>query len=331
MKRLVALLSLVLLSPIAIALAVSAPIGDQTQPSPEARAEVPADLLEVYVAASYTCGGLPWQILAGIGWVESHHAGGTADPRTGDVRPAIFGPPLDGRNGTIALRDPSFADGWAHAVGPMQLLPSTFARWATVAPDRPPGVAADPQNAWDAIFTAAAYLCAGRPEVGDVDAAIRTYNHSDAYVRAVRERAAAYGLGSGAAIGGDVAAGSGEAAVAAAMTQLGVHYQWGASSPEDGFDCSGLVQWAYAQIGVSLPRTTQGQVSAGVAVDPSDLRIGDLVFTRSVRAGGVVVDRGHVALYAGGGMVIVAPHTGDVVKVRPLDLTTVQAARRVVQ
>ena len=50
------------------------------------------------------------------------------------------------------------------------------------------------------------------------------------------------------------------------MTQLGVPYVWGAESPADGFDCSGLVQWSYAQIGVQLPRTTGEQVLLGVAV-----------------------------------------------------------------
>jgi cell wall-associated NlpC family hydrolase len=84
------------------------------------------------------------------------------------------------------------------------------------------------------------------------------------------------------------------------------------------------VQWAYAQIGVTLPRTTGEQLDFGVAVTDGDLRPGDLVFSR----GGIPThDYGHVALYAGGGNVIVAPHTGDVVSIRPLP--RVQAVRRV--
>jgi cell wall-associated NlpC family hydrolase len=193
------------------------------------------------------------------------------------------------------------------------------------------GSATDPQNAWDAIYTAALYLCGGSPTLDDLPSAILRYNHSDAYVQQVFEKAAAYGLGSGSPTDGQLLSGSGEAVVASAMTQLGVPYVWGGSAPAVGFDCSGLVQWAYAQIGVVLPRTTFGQVTVGVEVGVNDLRPGDLVFTQGIEPGGVVRDLGHVAIYAGGGMVVVAPHTGDVVSLRPLVPALVQAARRVVQ
>jgi cell wall-associated NlpC family hydrolase len=315
--------------PIAVAAVIPAPIDDQTAPSGTATAEIPPDLLPIYIGASYACAGLPWQVLAGIGWVESRHAGGRADPTTGHVSPAIVGPAIDGREGFAAVRDSSSPDGWAHALGPMQFLSTTFGSWGVVAPDRPPGALPDPQNAWDAIYSAAAYLCAGRAVIDDVDAAIRRYNHSDHYVDDVLRKATEYGLGQGAAVGSELVAGSGEAVVAAAMTQLGVPYQWGASTPGVGFDCSGLVQWAYAQIGISLPRTTGQQVSVGVPVAVDELRPGDLVFSRSVRRGGQVVDRGHVAIYAGGGQVVVAPSTGDVVTVRTIDPASVQTARRV--
>jgi cell wall-associated NlpC family hydrolase len=108
-----------------------------------------------------------------------------------------------------------------------------------------------------------------------------------------------------------------------------VPYDWGGITPGVGFDCSGLVQWAYAQVGIALPRTTGQQVSAGVAVSVDDLRPGDLVFSRSVRRGGEIVERGHVAIYAGAEQVVVAPRTGDVISLRPLDRQAVQAARRV--
>jgi cell wall-associated NlpC family hydrolase len=64
-------------------------------------------------------------------------------------------------------------------------------------------------------------------------------------------------------------------------------------------------------------------------VSLADLHPGDLVFSRSVRDG-YVIDLGHVAIYAGGGKVVVAPHTGDVVSVRTLDPSAVQATRRIV-
>jgi cell wall-associated NlpC family hydrolase len=330
-KRLLALGALVLVSPVALAAVVSGPMDVPSAPSALALSEIPPDLLPVYVSASYECRGLPWQVLAAIGWVESRHAGGHADPTTGQVAPPILGPALDGSSGFAAIPDASFADGWAHALGPMQFLPSTWRAWGVVAPDRPPGAAAEPQNAWDAIYTAALYLCGGADEITDVPAAILRYNHSTDYVDEVLGKATDYGLGAGTPADGSVLAGSGEAVVAAAMTQLGVPYVWGGETPRVGFDCSGLVQWAYAQTGVALPRTTYGQVTAGVAVTIDDLRPGDLVFSQGVEPGGEVRDLGHVAIYAGGGMVVVAPHTGDIVDLRALLASSVQAIRRIVQ
>lgn len=330
MKRLLAGVATLVSLPVAVAVVIPAPIDAQTAPTAVATAEIPSDLLPVYIGASYECAGLPWQVLASIGWIESRHAGGRADPATGQVSPPIVGPAIDGREGFAAIRDSSSPDGWAHAVGPMQFLSTTFDRWGVVAPDRPPGVAPDPHNAWDAIYSAAAYLCAGQPAIEDLRAAVFRYNRSQAYVDDVLAKAAEYGLGAGGPIGNALVAGSGEAVVAAAMTQLGVPYVWGGTTPGVGFDCSGLVQWAYAQVGIDLPRTTGQQVSVGVAVTVEDLRPGDLVFTRSVRRGGEVVDRGHVAIYAGGGQVVVAPSTGEVIRLRPLRSSAVQAARRVI-
>lgn len=299
-------------------------------PSGQAIAEIPADLLAVYRAAAITCPGLPWTVLAAIGWVESHHAGGHADPLSGAVDPPIIGPPLDGTNGTATIPDPSQPDGWAHAVGAMQFLPTTWTAWAVLAPDRPtPEAAPDPQNAWDAIYTAARYLCGGLERLDDVDAALRRYNHSDAFVDHVLARATAYGLGSpSSSFVEDAVPGSVGVVIAAAMSQLGVPYRWGAQAPGVAFDCSGLVQWAFAQAGVALPRTTAGQVLSGVSVQFGDLRPGDLVFTTSVREGQRVI-AGHVAIYVGGGQVVVAPRTGDVIKSAALE-GSLDAARRVI-
>ncbi len=330
MKRFVAAVAVLVTMPVGIALVIPAPIEGQTAASSVAVSEIPVDLLPVYIGASYECAGLPWQVLAAIGWVESRHGSGRADPATGQVSPPIIGPAIDGRSGLASIPDPSSPDGWAHAVGPMQFLTTTFSRWGVVAPDRPPAARPDPQNAWDAIYSAAAYLCAGQAAIDDLDAAIRRYNHSDRYVADVRAKAAEYGHGQGSALGGTLAAGSGEAVVAAAMTQLGVPYEWGGTTPGVGFDCSGLVQWAFAQVGITLPRTTGEQVAVGIEVSVGDLRPGDLVFSRSIRRGGEIVERGHVAIYAGAGQVVVAPRTGDVIRLRALDPHAVQAARRVV-
>jgi cell wall-associated NlpC family hydrolase len=79
---------------------------------------------------------------------------------------------------------------------------------------------------------------------------------------------------------------------------------WGAAGPS-AFDCSGLVVWAYAQAGVSIGRDTYALEGQGTVVPLSQIQPGDMVFYW----GG-----GHVALYVGGGTVIHAPHTGDVVR-----------------
>ena len=96
--------------------------------------------------------------------------------------------------------------------------------------------------------------------------------------------------------------------VGIAMQYLGVPYVWGGASPS-GFDCSGLVMYVYAQVGVSLPHSSYAQYGMGVPVSMSDLQPGDLVFFYGL---------GHVGIYVGGGNFIHAPHTGDVVKISSL-------------
>jgi len=97
--------------------------------------------------------------------------------------------------------------------------------------------------------------------------------------------------------------------VGIAMSQLGTPYVWGGAAP-GGFDCSGLVMWAYAQVGVSLPHSTYALFAMGVPVSRDELAPGDLVFFDGV---------GHVGIYIGGDEFIHAPHTGDVVKISSLD------------
>jgi peptidoglycan DL-endopeptidase CwlO len=105
----------------------------------------------------------------------------------------------------------------------------------------------------------------------------------------------------------------GGGAVAAARSQLGVPYVWGGESPGVGFDCSGLVQWAWRQAGVNLPRTSGGQFAATTPVSIADLEPGDLLFYGPSGSD-------HVAMYIGGGMMIEAPETGEVVHITPLRL-----------
>lgn len=118
--------------------------------------------------------------------------------------------------------------------------------------------------------------------------------------------------------------GLGKQAVAYAARYLGVPYVWGGASPS-GFDCSGLVQWVYDHLGVSLPRTSQEQASTGVSVPVSDLQPGDLIFYNEPGEGA----NSHVAIYAGAGQEIEAPRPGETVKVAPVDWAHFASARRV--
>jgi len=110
------------------------------------------------------------------------------------------------------------------------------------------------------------------------------------------------------ALSGSTASASGRAgaAFAAAQSVIGSPYVYGASGPSS-FDCSGLTSWAYAQAGVSIPRTSQAQANAGTRIySQSDLRVGDLVLFYG--------DLHHIGLYAGNGQVLHAPHTGASVR-----------------
>ncbi|MCE3032048.1 C40 family peptidase [Streptomyces sp. CMSTAAHL-2] len=102
------------------------------------------------------------------------------------------------------------------------------------------------------------------------------------------------------------ASGRAAAAFAAAQGQIGKPYVYGATGPSS-FDCSGLTSYAYAQAGVSIPRTSEEQANIGTRIySQSQLKVGDLVFFYG--------DIHHVGLYAGGGQVLHAPHTGAVVR-----------------
>ena len=82
-------------------------------------------------------------------------------------------------------------------------------------------------------------------------------------------------------------------------------YRWGGASPGAGFDCSGLVQYVYAKVGIHLPHYAAGQYGRGHRVSRSSLRAGDLVFFSGL---------GHVGIYAGDGMFIHAPRSGTTVR-----------------
>jgi cell wall-associated NlpC family hydrolase len=105
------------------------------------------------------------------------------------------------------------------------------------------------------------------------------------------------------------------AAVRTALGQVGKPYRWGATGPAT-FDCSGLVRFAYAHAGLSLPRTSRQQWGAGRHVEVAGLRPGDLVFWAHDPANPATIH--HVGLYVGQGLMVHAPHTGALVRVDAL-------------
>jgi len=104
----------------------------------------------------------------------------------------------------------------------------------------------------------------------------------------------------------------GERAATVALGQLGVPYRYGGSSPT-GFDCSGLVHYAYANVGKSVPRTTTGLWSELSPIDKEDVRIGDLLFFS------IAGKMSHVGMYLGRRQFVHAPSTGRYVSVESLD------------
>jgi hypothetical protein len=102
-------------------------------------------------------------------------------------------------------------------------------------------------------------------------------------------------------------------AIAAATSQLRIPYVWGAESPGKGFDCSGLVQWAYGQVGITLPRTSEEQFSATTPVPAGQAVPGDLMFSEFGAQG--QSGPGHVGIYLGNGKFIDSPYTGADVRI----------------
>jgi membrane-bound lytic murein transglycosylase B len=142
--------------------------------------------------------GISWNLLAGIGRIESGHAnGGATDARGTAVRP-IYGPSLDGTlpgNEVIVQANTGGRVSYARAMGPMQFLPGTWARYAA---DGDGDGKADPQNLYDATLAAARYLCSGGLNLRDqsqVLSSILRYNNSMPYAQNVLGWAAAYATG----------------------------------------------------------------------------------------------------------------------------------------
>jgi len=258
------------------------------QPAAGESAGIPPEYLQLFQAAGARY-GVPWGVLAGIGKVECDDG---QDPD-----------PSCTREGAVNS---------AGAGGPMQFLAST---WAIYGVDVTGGGHPDRWNPADAIFSAAWYLRAsGAPR--ELERAIFAYNHSQPYVETVLRWASTYEHEATALTSVAEAGGAAGPALAFALAQLGVPYQWGGEGPH-GFDCSGLVQAAYHAAGIDLPRTAQEQFDAGPHLPAgTSLQPGDLVFFGSS-------DRkvGHVGIVVRPGEMLDAPHTGAVVRTEPFPTT----------
>lgn len=271
----------------------SSTVGDLAgRPTTAALSSIPPDYLRWYMDAAQTCPGLPWAVLAGIGTVESDNGRSTA--------PGVH----SGANS-------------AGAEGPMQFEPATFAKYGVKADPSQPLSPYDPA---DAIYSAAAMLCANGGRGGSergIRQALFAYNHATWYVNEVLATAARY---ASPQVSGVVAR-----AIAFAEAQIGKPYEWGADGP-NAYDCSGLVYAAYASAGVTIARTTFGWRQNGPQVALNEIQPGDLLF--SAGSDGTNQDPGHVVMYLGDGQIIQAPETGQDVQIDPLGLSGVVVATR---
>ncbi|GAA4554565.1 C40 family peptidase [Amycolatopsis samaneae] len=317
--------------------------------APEHVPGIPDVMLAAYVQAAQHvptvrpgCAGMRWAVLAGIAREESRHAAGHTITPNGNITPPILGPVLDGSGvggNTAPIRG---QDGkFARAVGPFQFLTTT---WATIAQDGNHDGVRDPQNAFDAALGAAVYLCGDGPRnLGDesqLRAAVYRYNASWSYVDKVI--ASIYGYDT-VVLQPDrhrrtaPAAGAAKTVIDAAMAQRGVPYAWGGSTANGrsqgirdggvadahgdynkiGFDCSGLALYAYAQVGITLPRTADAQFATGTRIPKeaglAALKPADLVF---YSPGGIH----HVGIYLGNGQMINAYESGTVIRVDTVNM-----------
>jgi cell wall-associated NlpC family hydrolase len=104
----------------------------------------------------------------------------------------------------------------------------------------------------------------------------------------------------------------GERAAEIALGVVGVPYRWGGESPSSGFDCSGLVRWAYGRIGIDLPHNSYALYSEGRRISEARIEAGDVLFFSGL---------GHVGLYLGEGRMVHAPYSGKHVEVVRLSAT----------
>lgn len=324
---------------IALVISVASAAWDATHTgAPDEVAGIDPILLEAYVlgpqvldAPEYEhCTGMRWQILAGIGSIESDHGATVTIAPNGDTDPPFVGPTLDG-SGVGGNLSPHYdTDGgrwdgddvYDAAVGVTQHLP---ANWADYGVDGNGDGRADPHNVYDAVASTAVELCQSAPsgtpvdftDRGDLEKALFRYNPAGWYVDQVMTEIDRYDTEHAGVELSLVGTGSGVVAAEWALEQVGKPYVWGGVGP-DGFDCSGLTQQAWAAAGVSIPRVTTDQFPAGTRVSLDELAPGDLLFydTRPYSPGDPPT---HVTMYVGDGQMVNAPSTGQNVRVEAVE------------
>jgi cell wall-associated NlpC family hydrolase len=284
---------------LACAVAGGAPAVASDDPSSVANSTIPVTLLALFqqASAASSC-GVPWTLLAAVAHTESDF----------DL--------------TVTSS--------AGAEGLFQFEPTTFAAYDRPTPS---GGAAPPSpfDPTDATFAAARYLCS----LGIVDnptSALVAYNcgnpgpacqaGSAGYAAQVLATAASY-TASGSTVAASTGTGTSSgvptvvqaAAVTYAESQIGTPYVWGGTSPKTGFDCSGLVVWAYGLAGVVVPRVANDQWHDEPHVAMDQVVPGDLVFFGS----GDYAD--HVGIYVGGSAMVDAPYTGADVRIDTIPMS----------
>jgi len=305
-----------LLLPVLLLAAATGFLGQQaaacTQPlpTPLASASIPARYLALYRQAGQDY-SIPWEILAGIGEVETGHGRSPAPGVHSGQNPAGAAGPMQFGTGGAA------GNTWGGA----PIHPATQHTGGYGIDGDHDGIT-DVYDPGDAIPSAAYYLKAhGAP--GNLPAAIFAYNHSSQYVTDVLGWAARYAARGAQAIAaasspqceqaalGPPPPGTAGKVIGYAEAQLGKPYLWGATGP-DAFDCSGLAMMAYRAAGIAIPRTSQEQWVSGPRIPASQARPGDLVFFAG--SDGTMTAPGHIGIVTGHDTMIDAPFTGEVVR-----------------
>lgn len=236
--------------------------------------------------------GVPWQVLIAIMGIESGGNQYTVSPAGAvglmQVMPQYW-------QETATRWGSDLMDPWVNIRTAAEILTQGYLRWGT----------------WDQA--AAAYFGAIDDQGTITPAADAMGTTGYEYVHRFKNNLIALGFIE-FLIAADILGPETENMLEYAMSALGTPYVWGGSSDTAGFDCSGLVVWAYSQVGVAVPRTAAEQFNATTRIEEADLLPGDLVFFENTAGPGIT----HVGIYVGNGYMLNAPAENHVVQLMAL-------------